>query len=110
MKKGLSSEQRDEEQLGKLLKEGFKPLEKNIDEDTPAQQWFEQFVIEQQSLQRSKLKKDILLFLCVACLILTAFAITLLQLPILFLIIQGAVFILATAFSGISFLKQVKKI
>ncbi len=106
------SQQNDDQhsEFQSLLKSGFQSIEKDIDDHTPSQQWFEQFVENQQTQLKAKFKRDVILFLIAACCILAVFSITLLQMPTLFLILQGIIFVVAAIISSVTYVKQVKKI
>ncbi|WP_064091771.1 YxlC family protein [Rossellomorea aquimaris] len=96
--------------LKQLFESGFKMINQEIEENTPSDQWFEHFVVEQQERVKVKLRKELIAFLAVACFTLLIFAVTLFQLPSLFLLLQIGVFIGASIFSSFTYIKQVKKL
>jgi Family of unknown function (DUF5345) len=99
-----------EHELEQILKAGIEPIENEVDDTAPSQEWFEQFVLQQQKDIKAGLKRDLLLFMFIASCLLILLSLTLVKLPMLFLLLQGAVFIGAAIFSGFTFFKQVKKI
>ncbi|MGR3763392.1 DUF5345 family protein [Rossellomorea sp. NS-SX7] len=98
-----------DQELEQILKAGMKPLEEEVD-DHVSQEWFEQFVLQQQKEIKAGLKRDLLLFMFIASCLLIILSLTLLKLPALFLLLQGVVFVGAVMFSSLTFFKQVKKI
>ncbi len=105
-----SLELMDDDQLNELLGKGFEAIDQNIDEEAPSQQWFEQFVLEKQQENRERFKRDLFIFIGVACIILTLLAITMIQVPTIFLVIQAVVFIVAILLGGVKYLKQVNNV
>ncbi len=99
-----------EHELEQILKAGMEPLENEVEDAVPSQEWFEQFVLQQQKEMKAGLKRDLILFMIIASCLLIIFSISLVKLPALFLILQGVVFIGAAIFSSLTFFKQVKKI
>ncbi|BCB02881.1 YxlC family protein [Bacillus sp. KH172YL63] len=101
---------KENDDLKELLDEGFRPLHEEIDGHTPPLQWFEQLVKDRQAEMKARFKRDFIVFLLIACCILTVLALTLFQMPLLFLLLQGAIFIGGTVFTGIIYVKKVKEI
>ncbi|PFA61724.1 hypothetical protein CN378_22225 [Bacillus sp. AFS015802] len=100
----------EQDEIKKVLQDGFQSIDKEVDENTPSLQWFEQLVVDQQQQLRARFKRDIFLFLLLACCILTVFTLTLFQLPALFLLLQVLIFVGALMFIGITYVKKVKRI
>ncbi|OAT83038.1 hypothetical protein A6P54_05435 [Bacillus sp. MKU004] len=99
-----------ENELDHILKAGMEPMDKEVEDTTPSEEWFQQFVLQQQKDIKAGLKRDLILFLLIAGCLLLLFSLTLLKQPMLFLLLQGAVFIGGAAFASLVFFKQVKKI
>ncbi len=99
-----------QDDLRKLMDEGFQSLNKELDENTPSLQWFEQMVLDQQAQLKARFKRDLIIFLFLACCILIVFFFTLFQMPILFLLLQAAIFVGGAIFTGITYMKKVKRI
>ncbi|XXM74028.1 YxlC family protein [Lysinibacillus sphaericus] len=100
----------EENQLEKILKAGMEPLDKEAEDNIPSEEWFRQFVLQQQKDVKARLKRDLILFLLIAGCLLLLLSLTLVKMPVLFLMMQGAVFIGGATFAGLAFFKQVKKI
>ncbi|MFD2443055.1 YxlC family protein [Bacillus sp. CGMCC 1.16607] len=76
--------------------------------ETPSQNWFEHFVIEQQKKAKEKWRKELFLFALVAIFILSGIIFSLYRMPIIFIILQGLGICSAILFSMVYSLKQVK--
>ena len=100
----------EHDELKEILNKGFRSIDQEIEENTPSLQWFEQFAEEQHEQLKGRFKRDIVVFLLIACCILTAFSLTLFQLPILFLLLQVVIFVGASIYTGIAYMKKVKRI
>jgi nitrate reductase NapE component len=100
----------EEHELETILKAGMEPLDKEIEDTVPSEEWFQQFVLQQQKDIKAGLKRDLILFLLIAGCLLLLLSLTLVKMPMLFLMMQGAVFIGAATFASLAFFKQVKKI
>jgi hypothetical protein len=104
------NKEHEHDELKELLDEGFRSIDLKIDESTPSPQWFEQFTADRHEQLKAKFKRDLTVFILLACCILTAFSLTLFQMPILFLLLQCAVFVGASIYTGITYMKRVKRI
>ena len=99
----------EQDELKELIDEGFQSIDREVDESTPSLQWFEQLVEGQQEQLQARFKRDMILFLLLACCLLTVFSLTLFQMPILFLLLQVLIFAGALIFIGLSYTKKVKR-
>ena len=99
----------EQDELKELIDEGFQSIDREVEESTPSLQWFEQLVEGQQEQLKARFKRDMILFLLLACCLLTVFSLTLFQMPILFLLLQGLIFAGALLFIGLSYTKKVKR-
>ncbi|MCA1056517.1 YxlC family protein [Rossellomorea aquimaris] len=99
----------EERELEHILKAGLEPLEEEMEIDVPSQEWFEQFVLQEQKNIKEGLKRDIILFGLIAGCLLLILSLTLVKSPATFLLLQVAVFIGAVIFSSFTFYKQVRK-
>jgi uncharacterized membrane protein len=104
------NKEHEHDELKELLDEGFRSIDLRIDESTPSHQWFEQFAADQHEQLKAKFKRDLVVFILLACCILTTFSLTLFQMPILFLLLQVAVFVGASIYTGRTYMKRVKRI
>ncbi|WP_282138178.1 YxlC family protein [Rossellomorea aquimaris] len=102
--------QEHNDELKELLEKGFESIDEDIDESTPSLQWFEQLVEDKQVELKARFKRDLTIFLLLACCILTVLTLTLFQMPILFLLLQVTIFVGASIFAGITYKKKVKRI
>lgn len=68
--------------------------------ETPDDKWFEQFVAAEMKKQENQFRRDVILFLLVAAAILSAIIFTLLEWPVLFLVLQGAAVIVTFFYTG----------
>ncbi|MBN8192605.1 YxlC family protein [Bacillus sp. NTK074B] len=100
----------EQDELKELIDEGFRAIDRGVDESTPSLQWFEQLVVDQQDQLKARFKREMILFLILACCLLTVFSLTLFQMPILFLLFQGLIFAGALLFIGVTYIKKVKRI
>ncbi|MBW3110648.1 MULTISPECIES: DUF5345 family protein [Bacillaceae] len=100
----------EHDELKELIDEGFRSIDRGVDESTPSLQWFEQLVEVQQEQLKARFKRDMILFLFLACCLLTVFSLTLFQMPLLFLLLQGLIFAGALVFIGVTYTKKVKRI
>ncbi|WP_061811089.1 YxlC family protein [Rossellomorea vietnamensis] len=99
----------EQDELKELIDEGFQSIDREVDESTPSLQWFEQLVEGQQEQLQARFKRDMILFLLLACCLLTVFSLTLFQMPILFLLLQVLIFAGALIFIGWTYTKKVKR-
>lgn len=106
----MNNHQEQNDELKKLLEHGFQSIDEEINESTPSLQWFEQLVEDRQVELKARFKRDLFIFLLLACCILTGLSLTLFQMPILFLLLQVAIFVGASIFTGITYTKKVKRI
>ncbi|NMH69610.1 YxlC family protein [Bacillus sp. RO3] len=106
----MNTHQEHDKDMKKLLDEGFRSIDGDIDDSTPSLQWFNQFVQDQQEQLKERFKRDFILFLMAACGILAVFSLTLFQMPILFLLLQVAIFVGATVYTVFIHTKKVKGI
>ena len=106
----MYNHQEHNDELKKLLEDGFQSIDEDIDESIPSLQWFKQLVEDRQVELKARFKRDITIFLLLACCILTVFSLTLFQMPILFLLLQVAIFVGASIFTAITYTKKVKRI
>ncbi|MCA1059656.1 YxlC family protein [Rossellomorea aquimaris] len=100
----------EQDELMKLLDEGFRSIDDGIDQSTPSEQWFERFAKDQQEQLKKRFRRDLSVFILLACFILAMFFLTLFQMPVLFLLLQGAAFVGASIYTGITYVKKVKEI
>ncbi|CAN7478285.1 YxlC family protein [Rossellomorea sp. LjRoot5] len=101
---------REQVELKKLLRDGFRSIEEEVDQNTPNLQWFEQLVSDRQEQLKARFRRDLIIFLLMAGCILTLFSLTLFQMPVLFLLLQIIIFMGASIFTGITYMKKVKRI
>jgi Family of unknown function (DUF5345) len=99
-----------EQEIEKILKAGMEPLENEVEDNVPSEEWFQQFVLQQQKDIKAGLKRDLFLFLLIAGCLLLLLSLTLVKMPMLFFMMQGSVFVGAATFASLAFFKQVKKI
>jgi 1,4-dihydroxy-2-naphthoate octaprenyltransferase len=79
----------------------------SMDLYTPDDKWFEHMVQNQQEVQRKKFRRELTWFILSAMLILTAVIFTLLELPLLFLVLQTVTVAIAGFFGYKGMQKQV---
>ncbi|KPL61563.1 YxlC family protein [Rossellomorea vietnamensis] len=101
---------REQDELKRLLGDGFRSIEEEVHQNTPNLQWFEEFVSERQERQKARFRRDLIIFLLLAGCILTLFSLTLFQMPVLFLLLQIIIFLGASIFTGITYRKKVKRV
>ncbi|MCM3125344.1 YxlC family protein [Mesobacillus sp. AQ2] len=100
--KGILS---NDDQMDKELIETISAIHNGLDKldsmdtFTPDEKWFEQMVLNQQKVQKKKFLKELTWFILCAGLILTMVIFTMLEVPILFYMLQ-AVTVAIAAFSG----------
>jgi fatty acid desaturase len=99
----------EHDELKELINEGFRSIDREVEESTPSLQWFEQLVEDQQEQLKARFKRDMILFLLIAGCLLTVFSLTLFQMPILFLLLQVLIFAGALIFIGLTYTKKVKR-
>ncbi|MCA1030825.1 YxlC family protein [Bacillus timonensis] len=73
------------------IQQAFEKVDETHSVYTPNLQWFEEMVRENQQKQRSKLAKEFAIFLLIAVVIVTGVVLTLLQTPLIFIVLQGLV-------------------
>ncbi|WP_442599032.1 DUF5345 family protein [Neobacillus sp. D3-1R] len=76
--------------------------------ETPSQKWIENLVLEQKQKAKEKWKKEILLFSLIAVFILSGIIISLYQMPIIFIILQGIGISFVVIYSMMNFVKKVR--
>jgi hypothetical protein len=96
-------------ELKDLLNDSFTTTDKDIEESTPSEQWFEQFTLNQQVLLKHKYRKELAVFLVISVLIISSILFALYESPVLFAAIQGMAFIAAVSYGMISYYKQVTR-
>lgn len=89
------------------IEQSLHQLDEGVDVNTPDLKWFEQMVQTNQKEMRRKLQKEILLFMVIASVILSAVIFTLFEMPTVFLVIQGIATLFIFLYSGTRFIKQV---
>lgn len=80
---------KDEEDFSDGMKHAFTKFEENNPIATPSENWFEKMVIVEKEAAKKKWQKEMLLFCGIASLILCVFFITLTQIPLVFMTLQG---------------------
>lgn len=80
------------------IKDGLDKLD-FIENNTPDEQWFEQMVRDQQEQIKKKYRKELVWFIFSAVIILSCVIFTLLEIPLLFLALQGAAVYVAVIYS-----------
>ncbi len=100
--KGISSndEQVDQEFFETIsaIHNGLDKLD-SVDPYTPDEKWFEQMVLDQQEIQRRKFRRELTWFILCAGLILAMVIFTMLEVPVLFYLLQ-TITVAVAAFSG----------
>ncbi|WP_079507858.1 YxlC family protein [Mesobacillus jeotgali] len=108
--KGISSndDQMDKEFFETIsaIQNGLDKLE-SMDLYTPDEKWFGHMVLRQQEIQKKNFLRELTWFILSAMLILTVVIFTLLELPILFLMLQTATVAIAGFFGYKGMQKQV---
>jgi hypothetical protein len=89
------------------ITEGLDTLD-TIHIETPSQNWFEHFVLEQQRLAKEKWRKELFLFVILAIFILSGIVFSLYRMPIIFIILQGVGISIILIYSSMHIIKQVK--
>lgn len=74
---------------------------------TPDLEWFEEMALENKAYIKKKFRKDLMIFLFVAAIILSGVIVTLFQMPIMFIAIQIVVIAFITVYSGKLVVKKV---
>ena len=103
----------DDELMDKELLETIRQinggLEKldSIDHYLPSDQWFEQMVVDNQEKVKKNLRKELGLFILSALFILSTVIFTLMEIPQLFLLLQGAAVAVTILYSYKGVHKQV---
>jgi hypothetical protein len=109
MKQKKQEQQNEWDDLHALFDEGFEAIDKDIEDGTPSDQWFEQFALNQQETLKHKYRKELAVFLVIAIIMIGVILFAINKSIILFAVIQAGVFIAAVGYSGLSYLKQVKR-
>jgi hypothetical protein len=68
--------------------------------ETPNEKWFDQFVAVEMKRQERKFRRDLVLFLLLAAVILSTIIFTLTVLPLLFLLLQAAAVLVTFFYTG----------
>ncbi|MGM0846344.1 MAG: YxlC family protein [Bacillota bacterium] len=110
MKQEKKEQSNDLEGFQALFDEGFKAVDKDIEENTPSREWFEHFTLSQQETLKRKYRKELAVFLVLAVLIIGVILFALYESLLLFAVIQGMTFIAAVTYSGTAYYKKVKRI
>lgn len=108
--KGISSkhEQMDKEFFDTIssINNGLDKLD-SLDTYTPDEKWFEEMVLNQQLVQKKKYRRELAWFILSAMLILSGVIFTMLELPMLFLMLQAATLAITAIYSFKGVQKQV---
>lgn len=80
-----------DEKLKEELIQGLDALERGVDLEAPSIQWFDNFIVEQKQELQRKRRKELILFILVALIIVSVVLYTLYQNTIVFFAIQAAV-------------------
>ncbi|WP_113930371.1 YxlC family protein [Bacillus sp. P14.5] len=110
MKQEKTKQPNDWEDLHALFEESFHEIDKDIEENTPSGQWFEQFTLNHQEALKRKYRKELTVFLVLAVLIISVILFALFESLLLFAVIQGIAFLAAAGYGGAAYYKQVKRI
>lgn len=108
--KGISS---NDEQLDKeffeTISEMNNGLEKldSLDIYTPDDKWFEEMVSNQQQVQKKKLRRELAWFIIVAMVILSMVIFTMIEIPIVFYMLQMVTVLVTAIYSFKGMQKQV---
>ncbi|MBS8262916.1 hypothetical protein DYI25_00535 [Mesobacillus boroniphilus] len=108
--KGSSS---SDEQMDKELFDTISAINNGLDKldsmDTyvPDDKWFEQMVLNQQEVQKKKYRRELAWFILSAMLILSGVIFTMLELPMLFFMLQAATVAITAIYSYKGVQKQV---
>lgn len=108
--KGISSkhEQMDNEFFDIIsgINNGLDKLD-SIDTYIPDDKWFEQMVLNQQEVQKKKYRRELVWFILTAMLILSGVIFTMLELPMLFFMLQAVTVTITAIYSVKGMQKQV---
>ena len=108
--KGISSsdEQMDKEFFETIsaINNGLEKLD-SMDNFVPDDKWFEEMVLNQQRLQKKKYRRELAWFILSAMLILSGVVFTMLELPMLFFMLQAATVAITVFYSFKGVQKQV---
>lgn len=108
--KGISSsdEQMDNEFFDTInaINNGLDKLD-SMDTYIPDDKWFEQMVLNQQEVQKKKYRRELVWFILTAMLILSGVIFTMLELPMLFFMLQAVTVAITTIYSFKGVQKQV---
>ncbi|WP_226676055.1 YxlC family protein [Mesobacillus jeotgali] len=108
--KGISSndEQMDKEFFETIsaINNGLDKLD-SMDNFVPDDKWFEEMVLNQQRLQKKKYRRELAWFILSAMLILSGVVFTMLELPMLFFMLQAATVAITVFYSFKGVQKQV---
>lgn len=100
--KGISSsdEQMDKEFFDTIsvINNGLDKLD-SMDNFVPDEKWFEEMVLNQQQLQKKKYRRELAWFILSAMLILSGVIFTMLELPMLFYMLQAAALAITAIYS-----------
>ncbi|WP_409253281.1 YxlC family protein [Bacillus sp. SCS-153A] len=109
MKQEEHEPKNDWDDLQALFDESFKTIDREIENGTPSDHWFEQFTLNQQSQLKHKYRKELGVFMVIAVLMISVILFALYKSIVLFAAIQGAAFIAAVIYSGVSYMRQVTR-
>jgi hypothetical protein len=108
--KGISSsdEQMDIELIDTIsaINNGLDKLD-SMDTYVPGDKWFEVMVLEQQAVQKKKFRRELAWFILSALLILSGVIFTMLELPMLFFMLQAVTVAITAIYSFRGVQKQV---
>ncbi|RIW30899.1 hypothetical protein D3H55_16060 [Bacillus salacetis] len=109
MKQEKHEPQTEWEDLHTLFDKSFETIDKDIEEQTPSLEWFEQFTMNQQEALKQKYRKELAVFLIIAVLVISAILFALNQSILIFAVIQITAFAAAVGYGGVSYLKRVRR-
>ena len=109
MKQEKQEQQNDLDELQGLFEDGFQAIDRDIENNAPSEQWFEQFVQSQQETLKQKYRKELALFAFIAVLVISIVLFALYANPLMFAVIQVCAFLAAIGYSGFSYFKQVNR-
>ncbi|WP_174730509.1 YxlC family protein [Mesobacillus harenae] len=89
------------------ISEGLNKLEKIVPDQSPQLDWFEYMIYSQKQQYRKRLVKELAVFLFIALFIVGGMLFTILEMPKLFLMLQGAVIVFIVLYGSIRIKKQV---
>jgi hypothetical protein len=88
------SAEKEEQQLAELLRSGLDTLDRTVSITEPESAAFAARLEEQRRMLRKRFVRDLLLFLAAACSLLGVMGLMLFKVPMLFMVLYGAGFLL----------------